>query len=124
LRVLHREVPVMTVCMVLTALAVWPIAAIFGVTGLALGMATVGLLEGPIDVGLLTLRQRRTDPDRLGRVLAVSMSINTCGFPLGTALGGMLAAWSPNSAFLAAAVASLLGAITTYLLVSEDPNPA
>ena len=60
LRVLHREVPVMTVCMVLTALAVWPIAAIFGVTGLALGMATVGLLEGPIDVGhLLTLRQRR-----------------------------------------------------------------
>jgi predicted MFS family arabinose efflux permease len=73
-------------------------------------------------VGLLTLRQRRTEPGRLGRVLAVSMSVNTAGFPIGTALGGMLVSWSLQSAFIAAAFASLLGALTTYTLVPENDH--
>lgn len=119
-RLLGREKRVMTICMIATALAVWPVAAIFGIFGLGVGLALTGLLAGPIDVGLLTLRQRRTDPDRLGRVLAVSMSINTVGFPIGTALGGMLVAWSLQSAFFAAALASLLGALMTYALVPAD----
>jgi hypothetical protein len=50
----------------------------------------VGQLAGPIDVGLLTLRQRRTDPAELGRVLSVSMSLNFAGFPIGTALAGAM----------------------------------
>ena len=88
MRLLGREVPAMAVCMVLTALAVWPVAGSFGVAGIAVGLAVVGLLAGPIDVGLLTLRQRRTEPGLLGLVLAVSMSVNMAGFPTGTALGG------------------------------------
>ena len=48
LRLLGREVTVMTVCMVLTALAAWPVAGLFGVTGLCIGLALVGLLAGPI----------------------------------------------------------------------------
>jgi MFS family permease len=124
LRTFGREVTVMTACMVVTAVAVWPVASSFGVQGLVLGLVTAGLLAGPIDVGLLTLRQRRTEPGRLGRVLAVSISINTSGFPIGTALGGMLVAWSPTSAFVAAALASVLGALATYgLIPAEDRDP-
>ena len=103
--------------MVLTALAAWPIAASFGVFGLCIGLAIVGLLAGPIDVALLTLRQRRTEPALLGRILAVSMSVNTAGFPIGTARGGVLATWWVPAAFLAAALASLLGALATYALI-------
>ena len=96
LRLLGREVIVVTVCMMLTAVVTWPVAAVFGVAGLCVGLALVGLLAGPIDVALLTLRQRRTEPALLGRILAVSMSVNLVGFPIGTALGGgVLAAWSP-----------------------------
>jgi hypothetical protein len=111
IRLLGREVKVMTACMALTALAAWPVAGVFGVIGLGVGLAVVGLLAGPIDVALLTLRQRRTEPALLGRILAVSMSVNTAGFPIGTALGGMLAA------FAAAALASLPGAVATYWLI-------
>jgi MFS family permease len=117
MRLLGREVSVMTACMVLTALAVWPVAAVFGVSGLCIGLAAVGLLAGPIDVSLLTLRQRRTEPALLGRILAVSMSVNTAGFPIGTAVGGMLVAWSVPAAFIAAALASLLGAVATHRLI-------
>ena len=114
----------MAVCMVLTALAVWPVAGSFGVAGIAVGLAVVGLLAGPIDVGLLTLRQRRTEPGLLGLVLAVSMSVNMAGFPTGTALGGTLAAWSLSAAFIAAAGASLLGALATVRLIPrEDESP-
>jgi hypothetical protein len=56
----------------------------------------------------------------LGRVLAVSMSVNVMGFPVGTALGGMLAAWWPPSAFAAAALASLLGALATWWLIPPE----
>ncbi len=120
LRLIGREVPVMAVCMLLTALAAWPVAGLFGVPGLAIGLALVGLLPGPIDVGLLTLRQRRTDRALLGRVLAVSMSVNLVGFPVGTALGGMLAAWWLPAAFVAAALASLLGALATWRLIPAE----
>jgi predicted MFS family arabinose efflux permease len=117
MRLLGREVRVMALCMALTAVAVWPVALTFGVTGLGVGLAIVGLLAGPIDVSLLTLRQRRTEPGLLGRVLAVSMSVNMAGFPIGTALGGMLAAWSIPAAFIAAAGASLLGSLATIRLI-------
>ena len=112
-----REVPTMALCMAATALAVWPLAALGGVAGLALGLALTGLLAGPIDVGVLTLRQRRTDPALLGRVMAVSMSLNMAGFPIGAALGGMLAGWSLPAAFGAAALASLLAAAATWRLI-------
>jgi MFS family permease len=120
LRLIGREVPVMTVCMLVTAFAAWPVAGAFGLPGLALGLAIVGLLAGPIDVGLLTLRQRRTEPALLGRVLAVSMSVNVTGFPIGTALGGMLAAWWLPAAFAMAALASLLGALATWWLIPAE----
>jgi len=92
------------------ALASWPIAAEFGFGGLVAGLVITGALGGPIDVGLLSLRQRRTEPSQFGRVLAVSMSLNVIGFPLGSALAGMLITHSLRATFLLAGLASALGA--------------
>jgi MFS family permease len=115
-----REVRWMTLCMVATAFGVVIAVTGFGVPVLACGLLLVGLMSGPIDVGVLTLRQRRTDPADLGRVLAVSISLNMSGWPIGAVLGGILVAWSPPSAFLAAAMASLLGTWAIHALIPPD----
>jgi predicted MFS family arabinose efflux permease len=117
LRTAGRERLVMAFAMVLTAPAIWPIAASFGLMGLLAGLMVAGVLAGPIDVGVLTLRQRRTDPRELGRVLSVSMSLNMAGFPIGTALGGVLLFWSVSFAFVAAAVTSTFAAIAAITLI-------
>ncbi|SDR13588.1 Predicted arabinose efflux permease, MFS family [Rhizobiales bacterium GAS191] len=120
LRLLGREVPVMTLGMLVTACAIWPLAPNFGLIGLVLGLVVAGLAEGPVDVGLLTLRQRRTEPHRLGRVLSISISLNISGFPLGSALAGLLAAHSLSLAFAAAAFASLLAALASHALIPKQ----
>jgi MFS family permease len=113
-----REVRWMTLCMVVMAFGVGLANA--GLPGLVFGLLLVGLVSGPIDVGVLTLRQRCTDPTDLGRALAVSMSLNMSGWPIGAVLGGILVAWSPPLALLAAALASLLGAWSIYVLIPPD----
>jgi MFS family permease len=119
--IVGREVRTMTLCMVISAVGMAAAAAGFGLLpGLACGLLLVGLMAGPIDVGVLTLRQRRTDPADLGRVLAVSMSLNMSGFPIGTAVGGILVAWSPPATFLAAALVSLLGAWAIHCLIPAE----
>ncbi|CAN5879466.1 MFS transporter [soil metagenome] len=112
-----REVQVIIFGLLATAMAIYPVAMTFGLVGLAMGLAGVGFFSGPVDVGVLSLRQRRTDPGWLGRVLAVSMSLNMSGLPLGSALGGFLVAQSPHLAFAAAAGLSLLGALAALTLI-------
>ncbi len=123
LRTAGRERVVMAFAMLLTAPAIWPIAAQFGLIGLLAGLMVAGVLAGPIDVGVLTLRQRRTDPTELGRVLSISMSLNMAGFPIGTALAGVLLSWSVPSAFVAAAVTSILGAVAAGTLIPRRGEP-
>jgi MFS family permease len=113
-RALGRERELMALGMVVTAIG--PVAGAFGVTGLALGLMLIAVAAGPVDVSLLTLRQRRTDPAELGRVLSVSMSLNLAGIPLGTALAGMLIPWSLPGTFAVAALASLLAAAAVKLV--------
>jgi predicted MFS family arabinose efflux permease len=100
-----------------TAAALFPLGALFGIGGLVVAVVIVGFCAGPVDVGLLSLRQRRAEPGWLARVLAVSMSLNLSGLPLGSALGGMLVAHSAMTALAIAALASLLAALTTYALI-------
>jgi len=119
-RVAGRERVLMTAGILASAVAIYPLSAHFGLWGLAAGMVIVGALTGPVDVGLLTLRQRRTDPAWLGRALAVSMSLNMGGLPLGAALGGLLVTHSLVLAFAVAAAASLLAAVATWFLVPGD----
>jgi len=99
------------------AVAIYPVAASFGLYGLTVGIILMGFLEGPADVGLLTLRQRRTDPEWLGRVLTVSMSLNVSGLPLGSAIGGWLVTHSLSAALVFAAMASAVAAMATFLLI-------
>jgi MFS family permease len=120
-----REQQFIAIGTLATAMAIYPVSASFGLTGLAIGLVLVGLFEGPVDVGVLSLRQRRTDPDWLGRVLAVSMSFNMSGLPLGSAIGGIVVVYSPTLAFVLAAAASVLAAMAAHFLVPpEEARPA
>jgi hypothetical protein len=109
----------MALGMLATALAIYPVCAWFGLPGLAVGLALVGFLAGPVDVGVLTLRQRRTEPAWLGRVMAVSMSFNLSGAPIGFALGGALVARSITAAFAIAALACIAGALACWLVPKD-----
>jgi MFS family permease len=120
LRTAGRERRIMAPSMLVAALAVWPIANEFGLSGLVLGVMLAGLASGPIDVALLSLRQRRTDPSQLGRVLAISISLNIAGSPVGSAIAGVLAGWSLPGAFATAGLFSMLGAIATALIPARD----
>jgi hypothetical protein len=111
-----RERKVMALGMLATAVAAWPLGAEFGLIGLVAGMMLVGAAAGPIDVSVLTLRQRRTDPAELGRVLSVSMSLNMSGGPVGSALAGVLVTWSLPATFAVAALASALAAAAVALI--------
>ena len=122
-RTAERERLIMAAGMIVTGLAVWPVAASFGVTGLAIGLLFVGGAGGPIDVALLTLRQRRTQPDRLAQVLSVSMSLNLLGLPIGSALAGAMITTSPAATFAVAALTSLAGAGAAGLIPRREAFP-
>jgi MFS family permease len=70
----------------------------------------VGLLYGPIDIALFTVRQRRTDPAWMGRAFAVSMAFNFLGMPIGAALAGIMADSSIETAILVLGVGGALAA--------------
>jgi MFS family permease len=57
---------------------------------LLIALAAFGFLNGPLDIALFTLRQRRTDPAWMGRAFAVSMAFNYAGVPLGSLTAGLL----------------------------------
>jgi len=109
-----RERAMMALGMLGTALAIYPVSARFGLPGLGVGLALVGFLAGPVDVTVLTLRQRRTEPAWLGRVMAVSIGLNLSGAPIGSALGGALLTWSVPAAFAVAALTCTAGALASW----------
>ncbi|MGV9979237.1 MFS transporter [Micromonospora wenchangensis] len=116
-----RERLLLIVTTALSAFAIYPLGAIAMLATLAVGLALFGLLEGALNVGVLSLRQRRTDPTRLGRVMTVSISINLIGFPVGTALGGLLVERSGSLAYAVAAGFALLAALWGALVIPREP---
>ncbi len=118
-----RERIVMAIGMGVTAIACWPVAACIGSAGLVIGLVIAGMAAGPIDVGLLTLRQRRTEPSKFGRVLSVSMSLNLSGFPIGSAIAGMLVGVSASGVFLFAAATTFVAALLVRF-IPPDQAPA
>jgi len=119
-RTTHRERRVMASGMVVTAFAVWPVAGEFGFGGLAIGLMLAGVMSGPITVALLTLRQRRTDPQQLGRVMSISIGLNMVGFPLGSAIAGMVITESLSATFVLAGTASVVAAIATVCIPPDS----
>jgi predicted MFS family arabinose efflux permease len=84
---------------------------------LVIVMAVTGLLSGPLDIALFTLRQRRTPPAWVGRAFAISMAFNYAGMPVGSALGGIIAARSVEAAIAFSVLASLLSAVLAAVMI-------
>lgn len=96
-----------------------------GIVPLLLFAAITGFANGPMDIALFTLRQRRTDPAWMGRAFAVSMSLNFAGFPVGSAIGGVLAARSIDAAVVFGIVAAVAGTlIAARWIPFESPTEA
>jgi len=96
-----------------------------GLAPLAIAMAISGLLNGPLDIAMFTLRQRKTDPAWMGRAFTVSMNLNFSGFPIGAAIAGvMVAQWPVEYAILFGVAANLLGAVLGYLMIPRSDDEA
>jgi MFS family permease len=97
--------------------------ALAGFLVVGLVMFVMGLLDGPLDIGLFTLRQRRTSTAWIGRAFAISMSVNAIGYPVGSAVAGVISETSLALAIGLAAAACLAAAGLVALLVPrEDPG--
>ncbi|MFL5757690.1 MAG: MFS transporter [Chloroflexota bacterium] len=90
-----------------------------GLALIAVSLGLIGFLNGPLDVSLFTVRQRRTDPAWTGRAFAVSMSLNYVGMPIGSAVGGALVVWSVVAAILLAVAANAVAAVLTWRLLPD-----
>jgi MFS family permease len=86
----------------------------------AAGMALFGISNGPLDIGLFSLRQRVTDPAWFGRAFAVSMSLNFIGYPLGSALSGPVVARSVTAAFAVGAGLIALSMLGPLLMLEPQ----
>ena len=104
------------------AMALLPVAnSIWVVAG---AIVLLGLSAGPFDIGLFTLRQRRTDPAWFGRAFAVSMSLNSVGNPIGSALAGPLIASSMNVALWAAVAATMASLLIVLIAIPGGDEAA
>jgi MFS family permease len=113
-------------------LLIWPMLGyafalllLMPVDGIALvfvGLAATGFLNGPMDIGLFTIRQRRTDPAWMGRAFAVSMSFNFLGFPIGSAVAGTLVSISLVAAVGFAVIAALAGALIAWITIPAEAS--
>ena len=93
-----------------------------GIGLIAVAQVLVGLVNGPLDIALFTVRQRRTDPAWLGRAFAISMGFNFAGYPIGAALTGLIAANSLGGAValgIGACLAS--GVLAAVMIPARDP---
>src|SRR5947208_448883 len=97
--------------------------AVLAVTGnviaVAAAMAFMGIANGPADIALFSMRQRRTDPAWYGRAFAISMSLNFAGTPLGSAISGPLIHIGLPAAIAVATALLLLAAGLTPLLIPK-----
>jgi MFS family permease len=105
------------------ALVALPFAQSFWVV--AVVMVVSGMANGPFDIAMFTLRQRRTNPAWFGRAFAVSMSLNYVGTPVGAALAGPLIGASLNIALWAAVgLAAIAGVFPMLTIPQVDEGPA
>jgi MFS family permease len=93
-----------------------------GLGPLVLSMAIMGVVNGPMDVAMFTLRQRRTDPAWMGRAFAISMAFNFAGFPVGAAIAGWLASFSIEAAIVTGVIAAAAGTAMAWTLIPRSES--
>jgi MFS family permease len=95
-----------------------------GFIAAALAMGGYGFLQGPADIALFTVRQRRTDVAWMGRAFAVSMAFNFLGYPTGAAIAGVLAATSIEASVIVGVAAALLAAGLAATMIPKQDDQA
>ena len=115
-----RERLLMIVCAFIGGLGFAVLAVASSSWIAAAAMLVAGLANGPFEVSMFSLRQRRTDSAWLSRAFAVSMGLNWVGQPIGSAISGPLIHLGLPVAFLAASAFVMLGAILTGLVVPSE----
>jgi predicted MFS family arabinose efflux permease len=111
----ERQLVLAAVVASAAAMAVLPFAGSLPIVVLVVFL--LGIVSGPFDIAMFTLRQRRTDAAWFGRAFAVSMSLNYVGIPIGSALAGPLIASSLNAALWVAVAAALIAALFPLLTI-------
>lgn len=91
---------------------------------LFVGMGILGVLSGPLDIAMFTLRQRRTDPAWMGRAFSVSMSLGNVGYPIGALVAGWLGPGPLDAAVAVGVVCTFLGAVVAAAQIPpSDSRP-
>ncbi|MGP8160230.1 MAG: MFS transporter [Candidatus Dormibacteria bacterium] len=97
--------------------AVAALATVPGLAAVVAAMLVYGAGGGLIDIGMFSMRQRRTDPAWFGRAFAVSMSLNWMGSPIGSAIAGPLIGAGLGIALAAGAGFSFAAALFAALMI-------
>ena len=87
------------------------------IAAIAVGIAIVGAADGPFNIWMFSLRQRRTARAWFGRAFAVSMSLNFAGIPIGSALAGPILGISIPLAVGLAALLMVSGGVLILLKI-------
>ncbi|HEX2680616.1 MAG TPA: MFS transporter [Candidatus Dormibacteraeota bacterium] len=122
LKTAGRERQLMAGSILLMAVAISFVPWAASIVSVAVALVIAGLVETPFDIAFLTLRQRRTDPAKFGRMFAVSMALNQLGGPVGSAISGPLIAWSLTGALWVAVFAVLLSALFPIFVIPGEPR--
>jgi MFS family permease len=112
-----RERQIMLGGIIVSAIAMASLPFAGSVVAVAIALVAMGISNGPFDISLFTLRQRRTPPAWFGRAFAVSMSVNFVGTPIGSALAGTLIERSIDVALWTAVVVVLVAGIFPMLTI-------
>ena len=110
-----------TVALLLVAAGQTPLPLGLGL--LVLEMLIVGILVGPMDIALFTVRQRRTDPAWMGRAFSVSMAFNFVGMPIGALVAGLLADRSLEVAIVLLGIGGAAAATAAAALLVPRTDP-
>jgi len=117
----NRERMMLVLPMILTGAAIAIMLFNSSLAIVVIMMLITGFLNGPVDIALFTVRQRRTDKNWTGRAFAVSMSFNALGIPIGSALAGAVAARSISTAIgFGVLVSVLAGVIAAVMIPATD----
>ncbi len=119
----ERQMMVGSILVSTAAMALLPPTGSLAVVVIA--VALMGLAGGPFDIGLFTLRQRRTDPAWFGRAFAISMSLNSIGSPIGSAVAGPLIVQSLSAAlWVAVGINAVAVLLPLFTIPARDPLDA
>jgi len=118
----ERQLVLIGIAISVVALCVLPLSR--SLAPVIFAVLLFGAANGPFDIGLFTLRQRRTDPAWFGRAFAVSMALNYVGTPIGSALAGPLIGWSLDAALWTAVIVSVVAGIFPMLAIPARDDAA